>query len=192
MEKRPEKLEDDIMELLVEQQFLMHKVKLEQLFNKEFKFEEIIDVDDKVNDFIHTSKKLGVPIHDEIKIHKPFKQIRKEIIATTLPVDNDEIKFADDYTWVKFKQEIIYLKGNQQDVVRLLCESYHQGEPALSWDSIHTTMVNKFEDENQNKKPEEQKTFNPESMFQVFKGNPNAWELLITQPTKGFYRINLP
>ena len=63
MKIKPEKLDNDIIELLVEQQVLMHKAKLEQLFNKEFKFEEIINVDGKVNDFIHTSKKLGVPIH---------------------------------------------------------------------------------------------------------------------------------
>ena len=192
MKTKPEKLDNDIIELLVEQQILMHKTKLEQLFNKEFKFEEIINVDGKVNDFIHTSKKLGVPIHDDIKIYKPFKQIRQEIIETTSPDNSDEIKFADDYTWVKYKNDVIYLKGNQQHVIRLLCESYHKGEPALSWDTIRTTMVNKFEDENQNKKPEKQKTFSPESMFQVFKSNPKAWESLIIRKDKGFYRINLP
>ncbi len=45
MKIKPEKLDNDIIELLVEQQILMHKTKLEQLFNKEFKFEEIINVD---------------------------------------------------------------------------------------------------------------------------------------------------
>ena len=40
MKIKPEKLDNDIIELLIEQQILMHKTKLEQLFNKEFKFEE--------------------------------------------------------------------------------------------------------------------------------------------------------
>jgi len=180
---KPEKLDNDIIELLVEQQILMHKTKLEQLFNKEFKFEEIINVDGKVNDFIHTSKKLGVPIHDDIKIHKPFKQIRQEIIETTSPDNSDEIKFADDYTWVKYKNDVIYLKGNQIKVVKLLHESFNNNEPAMSWDSIRDKM---------DKSLPEGQVLNPESMYQVFKGNPKAWERLITNPTKGFYRINLP
>ena len=75
---------------------------------------------------------------------------------------------------------------------KAIIKTTNKGEPALSWDSIRTTMINKFEDENQNKKPEERKTFNPESMFQVFKGNPIAWESLIIREDKGFYRINLP
>ena len=183
MEKRPEKLENDIIELLIEQQVLMHKVKLKQLFNKKFKFEEIIDVDDKVNDFIHTSKKLGVPIHDDIKIHKPFKQIRQEIIETTSPDNSDEIKFADDYTWVKYKNDVIYLKGNQIKVVKLLHESFNNNEPGMSWDSIRDKMDESL--------PEGQ-VFNPENMYQVFKGNPKAWESLIIRKDKGFYRINLP
>ena len=183
MKKKTEKLENDIIKLLLKQQFLMHQVKLEQLFNKEFEFEEIIDVDDKVNDFIHTSKKLGVPIHDDIKIHKPFKQIRQEIIETTSPDNSDEIKFADDYTWVKYKNDVIYLKGNQIKVVKLLHESFNNNEPAMSWDSIRDKM---------DKSLPEGQVLNPESMYQVFKGNPKAWEILITNPTKGFYRINLP
>ena len=168
MKKKTEKLENDIIKLLLKQQFLMHQVKLEQLFNKEFEFEEIIDVDDKVNDFIHTSKKLGVPIHDDIKIHKPFKQIRQEIIETT-SLDN--------------KDESIFLKGNQIKVLKLLHESYMNNEPGMSWDSIRDKM---------DKSLPEGKVFNPENMYQVFKGNPKAWKRLITNSTKGFYRINLP
>ena len=183
MKIKPEKLDNDIIELLVEQQILMHKTKLEQLFNKEFKFEEIINVDGKVNDFIHTSKKLGVPIHDDIKIHKPFKQIRQEIIETTSLDNSDEIKFADDYSWVKYKNDVIYLKGNQIKVVKLLHESFNNNEPGMSWDSIRDKM---------DKSLPEGQVLNPESMYQVFKGNPKAWERLITNPTKGFYRINLP
>ena len=145
---------------------------------------EIVEgVDDKVNDFIHTSKKLGVPIHDDIKIHKPFKQIRQEIIETTSPDNSDEIKFSDDYSWVKYKNESIFLKGNQIKVLKLLHESYMNGEPGMSWDSIRDKMDESL--------PEGQ-IFNPESMYQVFKGNPKAWKILITNPTKGFYRINLP
>ena len=53
----------------------------------------------------------------------------------------------------------------------------------MSWDSIRDKM---------DKSLPEGQVLNPESMYQVFKGNPKAWERLITNPTKGFYRINLP
>ena len=92
MKIKPEKLDNDIIELLIEQQILMHKTKLEQLFNKEFKFEEIINVDDTVNDFIHTSKKLGVPIHDDFL----WKFVQGKTIQNSwekeseLPVDTKE------------------------------------------------------------------------------------------------------
>ena len=182
MGKQKEKYIDELFSLLDKQAFLIHKTTLEKHHNRELRFDEVVDLEDKINDYISDDDSLLV--NDLYKYKPPpFKQVRKEIVSSTTLDDTDGFKHSPDFSWVMLDNHTITLNGNQRKIIKLLYESYKNGEPLMSSSQIEEAMIDMLP---------ENRYYAPTSLYQAFKGNKIAWESLIIRKDKGFYRINLP
>ena len=182
MGKQKEKYIDELFSLLDKQAFLIHKATLEKHHNRELRFDEVVDLEDKINDYISDDDS---PLGNDLYKYKPppFKQVRKEIVSSTTPDDTDLFKHSLDFSWVMLDNHTITLNGNQRKIIKLLYESYKNGEPLMSSSQIEEAMIDMLP---------ENRYYAPISLYQAFKGNKIAWESLIIRKDKGFYRINLP
>ena len=182
MGKQKEKYVDELFSLLDKQAFLIHKATLEKHHNRELRFDEVVDLEDKINDYISDDDS---PLGNDLYKYKPppFKQVRKEIVSSTTPDDTDLFKHSLDFSWVMLDNHTITLNGNQRKIIKLLYESYKNGEPLMSSSQIEEAMIDMLP---------ENRYYAPISLYQAFKGNKIAWESLIIRKDKGFYRINLP
>ena len=182
MEIKPEKNIDKLFRLLDKQALLIHKATLEKHHNRELRFDEVVDLEDRINDYISDDDS---PIGNDLYKYKPppFNQVREEIVKSTTPVDTDEFKHSPDFSWVMLDNHTITLNGNQRKIIKLLYESYKNGEPFMSSSQIEEAMIDMLP---------ENIYYAPTSLYQAFKGNTIAWESLIVREDKGFYRINLP
>ena len=182
MGKQKEKYIDELFSLLDKQAFLIHKATLEKHHNRDLRFDEVVDLEDKINDYISDDDSLLV--NDLYKYKPPpFKQVRKEIVSSTTLDDTDGFKHSPDFSWVMLDNHTIILNGNQRKIIKLLYESYKNGEPLMSSSQIEEAMIDMLP---------ENRYYAPISLYQAFKGNKIAWESLIIRKDKGFYRINLP
>ena len=176
MEIKPEKNIDELFRLLDKQALLIHKATLEKHHNRELRFDEVVDLEDAINDC--------KSVKDLYKYKPPpFNQIRTEIVKSTTPDDTDGFKHAPDFSWVVLNNNTFTLNGNQRKIIKLLYESYKNGEPFMSSSQIEEAMIDMLA---------ENIYYAPTSLYQAFKGNTIAWESLIVREDKGFYRINLP
>ena len=176
MEIKPEKNIDELFRLLDKQALLIHKATLEKHHNRELRFDEVVDLEDAINDC--------KSVKDLYKYKPPpFNQIRTEIVKSTTPDDTDGFKHAPDFSWVVLNNNTFTLNGNQRKIIKLLYESYKNGEPFMSSSQIEEAMIDMLP---------ENIYYAPTSLYQAFKGNKIAWESLILREDKGFYRINLP
>ena len=176
MEIKPEKNIDELFRLLDKQALLIHKATLEKHHNRELRFDEVVDLEDAINDC--------KSVKDLYKYKPPpFNQIRTEIVKSTTPDDTDGFKHAPDFSWVVLNNNTFTLNGNQRKIIKLLYESYKNGEPFMSSSQIEEAMIDMLP---------ENIYYAPTSLYQAFKGNTIAWESLIVREDKGFYRINLP
>ena len=176
MEIKPEKNIDELFRLLDKQALLIHKATLEKHHNRELRFDEVVDLEDAINDC--------KSVKDLYKYKPPpFNQIRTEIVKSTTPDDTDGFKHAPDFSWVVLNNNTFTLNGNQRKIIKLLYESYKNGEPLMSSSQIEDAMDDLMPDNER---------YAPTSLYQAFKGNKIAWESLIIRKDKGFYRINLP
>ena len=182
MEKQKEKNIDELFSLLDKQAFLIHKATLEKHHNRDLRFDEVVDLEDKINDYISDDDS---PLGNDLYKYKPppFKQVRKEIVSSTTLDDTDLFKHSPDFSWVMLDNHTIILNGNQRKIIKLLYESYKNGEPLMSSSQIEEAMIDMLP---------ENRYYAPISLYQAFKGNKIAWESLIIRKDKGFYRINLP
>ena len=182
MEKQKEKNIDELFSLLDKQAFLIHKATLEKHHNRDLRFDEVVDLEDKINDYISDDDS---PLGNDLYKYKPppFKQVRKEIVSSTTLDDTDLFKHSPDFSWVVLNNNTFTLNGNQRKIIKLLYESYKNGEPLMSSSQIEEAMIDMLP---------ENRYYAPISLYQAFKGNKIAWESLIIRKDKGFYRINLP
>jgi len=180
--KQKEKYVDELFSLLDKQALLIHKTTLEKHHNRDLRFDEVVDLEDKINDYISDDVS---PTGNDLYKYKPppFKQVRKEIVSSTTLDDTDGFKHSPDFSWVMLDNHTITLNGNQRKIIKLLYESYKNGEPLMSSSQIEEAMIDMLP---------ENRYYAPTSLYQAFKGNKIAWESLIIRKDKGFYRINLP
>ena len=182
MKIKPEKNIDKLFRLLDKQALLIHKATLEKHHNRDLRFDEVVDLEDRINDYISDNSSL---LPNDLYKYKPppFNQVREEIVSSTTPDDTDELKHSPDFSWVMLNNNTITLNGNQRKIIKLLYESYKNGEPLMSSSQIEDAMDDLMPDNER---------YAPTSLYQAFKGNKIAWESLIIRKDKGFYRINLP
>jgi len=182
VEIKPEKNINEFFQKLDKYSLLIHKATLEKHHNRELRFDEVVDLEDRINDYISDDDS---PIGNDLYKYKPppFKQVRKEIVSSTTPDDTDGFKHSPDFSWVMLDNHTITLNGNQRKIIKLLYESYKNGEPLMSSTQIEEAMIDMLP---------ENRYYAPTSLYQAFKGNKIAWDSLIIRIDKGFYRINLP